>query len=100
MLHVPVTLSNPSTQTVTVPWKTVFVSKTRAGQADPTTDYTPASGTVTFAPGETAKTITIAVNGDTIVEPDEYVVVRFTNPTNAKIVGYHGLGYGVITNDD
>ena len=99
-LNVSVTLSNPSVQTVTAQWTTLFATGAPAGQADPATDYTPASGTVTFAPGETAKTVTISVNGDTLVEPDEYIVVSFTNPTNAKMGGYWGLGFGVITNDD
>ncbi len=99
-LHVPVTLSYPSSQTVTVQWNTVFVNGASDIQADPATDYTPASGTVTFAPGETTKTVTISVNGDTIVEPDEWIVASFHNPTNAKMGGYWGLGFGVITNDD
>ncbi len=99
-LEVPVTLSYPSSQTVTVQWNTVFVNGASDIQADPATDYTPASGTVTFAPGETTKTVTISVNGDTLVEPDEWIVVSFHNPTNAKMGGYWGLGFGVITNDD
>ena len=99
-VNVPVTLSSPSTQTVTAQWRTVFVSGAPAGQADPATDYTPASGTVTFAPGETTQTVSISVNGDTLVEPDEYIVVQFGNPTNAKMGGFWGLGFGGITNDD
>ena len=99
-LQVPVTLSNPSTKTATVQWTTLYVSGAPAGQADPATDYTPASGTVTFAPGETSKTVTIQVNGDTLVEPDEYIVVSFHDPTNATVGGFWGLGFGVITNDD
>jgi virginiamycin B lyase len=99
-VHVPVTLSIPSGQTVTARWRTVFVPGAPANQADPTTDYTPASGTVTFAPGATAQTVTISINGDTLVEPDEYIVVQFGDPTNATMGGYYGLGFGVITNDD
>ncbi len=99
-LAVPVTLSNPSTQTVTAQWTTLQVAGDRPDQADPTTDYTPASGTVTFAPGETTKTVTVAVNGDSLVEPDEYVVVSFRDPTNAIMGGFWGLGIGFITNDD
>ncbi len=99
-LHVPVTLSNPSTQTVTAQWRTVPVPGAPGDQADPTTDYTPASGTVTFAPGETSKSVTISINGDTTVEPDEYFVVQFGNPTNASMGGFWGLGFGGITNDD
>jgi alpha-tubulin suppressor-like RCC1 family protein len=100
ILAVTVTLSNPSTQTVTVQWTTVQVPGDRPEQADPTADYTPTSGTVTFNPGETAKTVAIAVNGDTLVEPDEYVIVSFHDPINATMGGFWGLGIGVITNDD
>jgi hypothetical protein len=100
LLHVPVTLSFASTQIVTAQWRTVFVPGAPGHQADPATDYTAASGTVTFAPGETAKTVTITVHGDTLVEPNEYVIVQFGNATNAGIGGVYGLGLGGITNDD
>ena len=99
-LEVPVTLSNPSTQVVTVPWTTLVVPGAPGDQADPSTDYVPVSGTVTFAPGETAKTVTVPVNGDGVVEPDEYVVVSFRDSTNSVMGGFWGLGFGVITNDD
>ena len=98
-LELPVTLTNPSTQTVTAQWSTVFVPGLAAA-ADPATDYTPASGTVTFAPGETSKTVSISVTGDTLVEPDEVIVVAFGYPTNAKIGGFYGLGFASILNDD
>jgi hypothetical protein len=99
-LNVPVTLSNPSTQTVTVQWRTLFVPGAAGNQADPASDYSAANGTVTFAPGETAMTVTISVNGDTLAEPDEYIIVSFTNPTNARMGGIWGLGVGTIINDD
>ena len=99
-LHVPVTLSNPSSQTVTVQWTTGSTTSADPLIADPATDFTAASGTVTFAPGETAKTVSISVNGDALVEPDEYLLVSFNHPTNAEIGGFAGLGFGKITNDD
>ena len=99
-LIVPVTLSNPSTQVVTVQWRTVFAPHGAGSQSDPATDYTAASGTVTFAPGETTQRVTISVNGDTLVEADEYLVVQFGNATNARMGGVYGLGFGFITNDD
>ena len=99
-LQVPVALSNPSDQTVTVQWTSTSVASSTAGHADPASDYTPASGTLAFAPGETSKTVSISVNGDTLVEPDEYIVVSFHHATNAKVGGFWGLGFGAITNDD
>ena len=51
---------------------------------------------MTFMPGQTAKTVTIAVKGDTQIEADENVLVSFSNPTNASLGGYYGLGVGKI----
>ena len=99
-LQVPVTLSNASVQTVTVPWFTAYGPGAPDYMAVPGDDYQVASGTVTFNPGQTSASVTIQVNGDTLVEPDEYVVVSFHDPTNANMGGYFGLGFGIITNDD
>src|SRR5439155_779521 len=56
------------------------------------------SGTLTFAPGETTKTITMLVNGDTLYESDESFFINLTSPTNAVIAD--GSGTGRIPNDD
>jgi hypothetical protein len=56
------------------------------------------SGTVTFAEGETSKTLTIAVQGDTDVEPDEGFTVTLSNPTNGGFIV--GTATGTIQNDD
>ena len=99
-LHLPVTLSYASTQTVTVQWATRFVPGAPDFQADPTTDYTAASGTLVFAPGQTVQSVTISVRGDTLVEPNENFAVQFHEPTNAAVGGYSGLAGGLIVNDD
>src|SRR3954452_12484938 len=65
-----VTLSAASTLSVTVAYAT------GNGTATAGSDYRAASGTLTFAPGETIKTITILVNGDRIGEPNETFVVN------------------------
>src|SRR5215210_6067059 len=57
-LSVPVTLSATTTSTVTVAYATAD------GTATAGSDYTPASGTLTFRPGETEKTIPVTVAGD------------------------------------
>ena len=66
-----------------------------------------ASGTTTFPPGETAQTVTVLVNGDTIDEPGqlwgaEWGLVNFANPTNAGFgTGFlRSLGLAVIVDDD
>jgi outer membrane protein assembly factor BamB len=92
-MEIPVTLSRPIGQPVTVDWTTV---PSQAGASD----YVAASGTVTFAPTETAKTVSVVVNGDTEDENDEHVFVSFRNPTNAVLGGIFGVGFGVILDDD
>jgi photosystem II stability/assembly factor-like uncharacterized protein len=54
--------------------------------------------TLTFAPGETLKTILVSVNGDTTFEPDETFVVNLSNAVNATITKTQGTG--TILNDD
>ena len=86
-----VTLSAPATGTVTVDYHTVAGT---AGSAD----FTGASGTVTFAAGETSKTITIAIAPDTLVEGNEQFSVVLSNPQSATIAD--GTGVGTIVDDD
>src|SRR5262249_58519849 len=61
-------------------------------------DYRATSGTMTFNPGQTSKTIAVTVNGDTNVEPDETFFVNLSNPTNAGLSNSQGVG--TILNDD
>src|SRR5262249_33506902 len=68
------------------------------GTATAGSDYTATSGTLNFAAGETAKTITVKVNGDQTVESNETVNVTLSNPTGATIAT--GSAVGTITNDD
>lgn len=54
--------------------------------------------TVTFAPGETQKTITIEVNGDTVVENDENFFIKIFDPIGALIS--RDTAEGIILDDD
>lgn len=85
-------LTNASFQTVTIDYST------GGGTASPTDDYVSTSGTVTFEPGSTSKTINVQVKGDTTDEPNETVTLNLTNPTNAS--SWPGQLTGTITNDD
>jgi hypothetical protein len=87
-----VTLSRASDQAVTVAYAT------GGGGATAGSDYRAASGTVTFAPGETSKTITVLVIGDRLPEPTETFAVNLSNPTNATITD--GQGVGTILDDE
>ena len=66
------------------------------------TDYTATSGTLTFAAGETSKTVSVTVSGDTDIEPDETVRVTLSNPTPSDVVIATGMGTGIgtIADDD
>jgi serralysin len=62
-------------------------------------DYTANTGTLNFAIGETSKTVTVVVNGDTTVESDETFNVNLSNCIpNCEMVD--GQGVGTILNDD
>jgi hypothetical protein len=81
-----VTLSAASTQTVTVAFATA------GGTATAGSDYRAASGSLTFAPGEISKTITVLVNGDRLAEPNETFAVNLSGPANAMVAVAHGTG--------
>jgi hypothetical protein len=61
-------------------------------------DYAANTGTLTFAPAEDSKTITVLINGDMTYEDNETFFVNLSNANNATIVD--GQGLGTITNDD
>ncbi|MCX5947220.1 MAG: Ig-like domain-containing protein [Cyanobacteria bacterium] len=61
-------------------------------------DNTFPSGTLTFATGESSKTITVNVNGDSTVEFDEDFTVSLSNTSNATITT--ASASGTILNDD
>jgi hypothetical protein len=89
-----VTLSVPYDQPVTVSYRTVNGTATTADN-----DYVAKSGTLTFVPGETTKTITIEVKGDNKREPNEtFYLDLFNLSSNASFEKYRGIG--TIWNDD
>ena len=87
-----VTLATASGQAVTVHYATADGTAVQPG------DYASKSGDLTFAPGETSKTVTVLVNGDTVDEPNETFVVDLTAPTNATVTD--AQGQATITDDD
>ena len=91
-LSFAVTLSKPVTWDVSVDYATAN------GSATAPSDFASASGTLTFAPGETSKTITVNVVGDTAIEPDETLSVQLANPVNTAIATASATG--TIRNDD
>ncbi|PSB34445.1 Calx-beta domain-containing protein [Stenomitos frigidus] len=88
-----VSLSNASDETVTVNYATADGTATSVNS-----DYAPTSGTLTFNPLESSKTIAVNVNGDIRIEPDETFRVNLTAPTKGTIAT--GTGTGTLRNDD
>jgi hypothetical protein len=61
-------------------------------------DYATTTGTATITAGETETTVSVPVNGDTTVEPDETFTTALSNAQNADIGDASGTG--TIANDD
>ncbi|RMF30759.1 MAG: hypothetical protein D6759_11320, partial [Chloroflexi bacterium] len=87
-----VRLQPTATQTVTVAYST----QDHTAQAG--SDYQARSGSLTFAPGESQKVLTVTVLGDTTYEGDETFTVALSSPVNALIGD--GEGVGTIRDDD
>ena len=87
-----VTLAPASGQSVSVDYSTAD------GTATAPADYAATSGTLTFAPGQTTRTVTVQVAGDTLDEINETFTVNLSNAVNAAIAD--GTGLGTILDDD
>ncbi|HKY75134.1 MAG TPA: Calx-beta domain-containing protein [Acidimicrobiia bacterium] len=78
-LSFTVALSAPDARPVAVAFATAD------GSARAPDDYQATSGTLKFEPGETAKTVTVAITGDTANETDETLSLVLSSPSNAVI---------------
>ncbi len=58
---------------------------TSDGTATAGSDYTAATGTLTFAPGQTNRTFTVPILNDLLVEPTESLTVTLSAPSNAAL---------------
>lgn len=85
-----VTLSAASTRIATVTYATAN------GPAPG--DYTAKSGTLSFSPGDTSKTVSVTVKGDSSREPNETFGVNLSDSANASLADSQGIG--TIRNDD
>ena len=74
-----VTLDQAAAATVTVDYATADGSAT-AGD-----DYTATSGTLTFAAGDTEKTVSVAIGDDTVNEDDETFTLTLSNASGATL---------------
>ncbi|NCS31494.1 MAG: hypothetical protein GPJ18_24460, partial [Microcystis aeruginosa F13-15] len=93
-----VTLSNPVDTAITLNYATADGTATTADN-----DYIAIATTpLTFNAGETSKTITVAVNGDTKVESNETFFINLSslNANGRNVTLADNQGQGTITNDD
>ena len=87
-----VTLAKATPLRVTVSYSTAD------GTAAAGSDYTATSGSLTFAPGETSKTVAVPIVGDTAVETDEAFTLTLSSPVNARLV--RAIATATLVNDD
>ncbi len=87
-----VRLSDAYHQQVEVDYATVDGTASAGG------DYTARTGTLTFTPGQTAKTVAVTVSGDTSLEVDETFFLDLSAPAGATLGDARGIG--TIENDD
>ncbi|MET0530485.1 MAG: cellulose binding domain-containing protein, partial [Microvirga sp.] len=86
-----VELSSASATPVTVAYKTVAGTATEG-------DFTPVTGTLTFAPGETKKVVTVKVAGDALQEANETFQLALSSPAGATLAKPSATA--TILNDD
>ncbi len=91
LMSFTLTLSNPSSQTVTVVYN--LNDGTAVGA-----DYLDTTGTVTFAPGQTTATLTVQTINDVIFEAVETFTVDLSGSVNANILDAQAIG--TITDND
>ena len=88
------TLSRVSSSTVTVDYAT------SPGTATAGEDYTTTSGTLTFAPGDTEKTVSVPILDDAHDEGEETFTLTLSNPSGGNAWLEDAEATGTIENDD
>ncbi len=94
-VDVPVTLSAPGTNPVTVVYTSADITAAANCGTAANGDYVPLSGctwtnsvaerTLTFAPGQTTKTVRIEIINDLVPEPTEAFTLNLSSPSGATI---------------
>ena len=97
-----VRLDRPASHTVTVDYATADGAGAWAGTppARAGVDYTANSGTLSFAAGETSKSVPVHIMDDLVDEGSEYFLLRFSNPQGATLEAGRREVEGIIRNTD
>ena len=93
-----ITRSGGTTGSTSVSWAVTGTGSNPADGADFVGSQLP-GGSVTFAAGETTRTITLQVQGDTLTEASEAFMVSLANPTAGTTLGTASAS-STILNDD
>ena len=80
-----VELTRPSSQTVTVKYRTYSSPTPSPRVARPGLDYVPVDATLTFLPGEMSKTVSVAILADSILEDDRWFAIELYNAVGADL---------------
>ena len=98
-LDFTVTLAMASSRTVTVNWALTAGTATAGTATTGDYDATTAGGTLTFTSGSSlSQTVSVPINDDPVVEPDETVTVTISSASGATISD--STATGTIRNDD
>src|SRR5439155_21418012 len=89
---IPVLQSSPTRRSSDLAYATVDGTAAAPG------DYTAKSGSLTFSPGQTFKTVPVTVRGDVVDEADEAFSLNLSNPSEPIIAD--GTGSATIVDDD
>jgi hypothetical protein len=92
-MNVTVTRSGDTSRPVSVDYATADGSAQQIG------DYTVTTGTLTFAAGETSKTVAVPLINDAYPEGDETFTITLSNPVGANINGPVSVPL-ILTDDD
>lgn len=101
-VNVTVRLDRPADRAVSVAYGTgagVPAGQPTSSAAVAGTDYVTASGILSFAVGEQARTFALGTVADATVEPSEYLAVNLSSPS-AGLALQRATGFVTITNDD
>lgn len=87
-----------TTATNDVSWSIAGTGPTPATPSDFVGSILPA-GTLSFTPGQASQKVTIAITGDTTIEPDEHFKLTLAAPTNGATL-HQPTATATIQNDD
>lgn len=92
-----------ATITVTRTGSTEFAASvkyaTGGGSADPATDYKPASGTLTFAAGESTRSFAVELTDDSVREDEETIGLALGEPSSGIVLGTASASLTIVDND-